>query len=935
MFNSKIKRLPALRSAVNYQQQLYQVQQSVQSKKSELETLIANARQTASHGELADLYQTSVMAYTASEFWANNVQMVPFDLLDKNGEPVPKESNLAISVWLRSPQFAQFMRRTELTMRFWGYSLGWKRRNIFDVTRRVDWVNPFNYRRESSWFGGLQYFSLTSGRGQKNEVGILYPSDAVYITGFSFDDEYDGVSSAEVAFLEASTEPELAMTRLVSFRNMAMPLLTVQPAVDQPGYEDDEAEGLKTSDNASFQDFFIRLFKGSRNVGKTLATAFRYEYQQLQPPYKDMVLNEQKKDIQESITQAFQLDAAFFTAGTANYAELEGKYKWWLKQQLRPRLIVYGDALTEQICDVELPGYTIAPDLTDVLREDEAAKIATVKEKQSALIITIGQAQEAMGQEIDETIADYYLIEGVPVPKAEVPNLWRTKFNTPAAPQLPAAPAVTEVTTDAEKALEPEVAPPATGKPLWIGLDLTNDPDLIALQQSLQSANPAIKWNTPEEFHTTLVYVPIASDEQVTTLQDLLTGFEFPALALNIGSINSFASPTGDYTIHFQIRSNTALYDLQRQLYDLCVEAGMAIPTYSRPMEYTPHITMGQAPEKLRQTFKSKIKVEPVGLCVDVDKAELIRIAPGEGYDPTPPDDDPTDKESLTVETGDAAKSAAPVYVPVEVFKEIEVAVRKAAKGQAFTPVHLTTHTAAYIKALKSVGMDDLMVIEGAKGHHVRVTAAKALSTTRSNFEKALVDLFQKDIKKPVFISRMDVLLERYCRQAMIDGFADGGIEDIDLDDPDDVSAAAALRWLEAHIDDQKQYVKGVADKLFSDESLSDEEIESNKPILWWNKSVVQAYNYGLVDASGNTLGEFKQVKSTIDTCVDCVNLRGQKRRMFDWNRYFEGDLPPSSKTFCQGFNCGDMLVPASGKVSAGKLPRLHGASKSAHHVHA
>lgn len=912
---------------ITHGRRLANSQTAVRAAKSEIEQAIATARYNATSGELSSLYRTSVLAYTAASFWANNIQSVPFGLYDPNGNSVDPKSDLSLNKLLRSPAFAKTMWRTELTLRFWGWSLSRKRRTIvFDDLRQIDWVNPNLVNRHTSSRGGLNYFSVYPGRGQTVEIGRLYPRDAVYFTEFSFDDEFDGVSSAEVAFLEASTEPEIALTRLSAFRNLALPLLAVQPALEQlPDVDSDESAEDRIIE---VQNFFRRMFKGAVNAGRTLVSYIRLEYQQFGYPHKDLVLKEQRQDIQESIAQAFQANIEFFTTGQTTFAELEGKYNIWLSRNLKPRVIRYGHVLTEQLCEVEPDyyGYTIRPELSGILREDESAKLDVIKEKQQSLIVTIGRAQELAGEKPDPALANAYLIDGVPVPQTEVANYWRYKLGQPAAPLAATSSDFWGNTGDGDKAVEPKPEPeppPANGKKLWIGLDLADNPDLIGLQHTLQHVHPAVKWKEANSFHVTLIYAPSVTDAQIAELQTLLTDFELPKLALNVGSVNSFASPSGQWALHFMIRSNLALSELQKELVALCEQAGIALPTHS--LEYKPHVTMGESPQKIYQKFKSNIKVRPAAMDLDVDEQNLISIMPGESYagDETEP------------EAEEATKSATYTHVPTKVLREIELAVVRARKNRHFDPVLITPYTAAYIKGLKSFGFDDSMVIEGAKWHYVRVAAAKALSKTRSDFEPALVALFKKDITKSVFVSRMDILLERYCRQALVDGFADGGIEGIDLDDPEDVSAAAALRWLSSHITDQKQYIRGVADKLFSDESISDDEIEQNKPTMWFNKSVAPAYNYGLVDASGNALGEFKQVKDTVDTCVDCVALRGQKRRMFDWNRYFEGDLPPSSKTFCQGFNCGDMIVPASGKVSEGKLPRLHGGAKSAHlHEH-
>jgi hypothetical protein len=98
-------------------------------------------------------------------------------------------------------------------------------------------------------------------------------------------------------------------------------------------------------------------------------------------------------------------------------------------------------------------------------------------------------------------------------------------------------------------------------------------------------------------------------------------------------------------------------------------------------------------------------------------------------------------------------------------------------------------------------------------------------------------------------------------------------------------------------------------------------------PPMWWNLSVNPAYNEGVTRASKDSLGEFNW-GSTAESCIDCTTLNGKRYRFSEWLEHFGGELVPSNKTACGGFNCKCRIRPAKGKRTPGAIPPLRGYHK-------
>jgi 2'-5' RNA ligase len=271
---------------------------------------------------------------------------------------------------------------------------------------------------------------------------------------------------------------------------------------------------------------------------------------------------------------------------------------------------------------LQMDSYEFAFDIDRVLAtmRQTTERSGRVRAEYAEGLITFNQAQVQLGYDAVPGGDFYVMRPGVVVVQADQLSNVAALLPLPApampfgAPPgmasvaLPAAPVV-----DANKDATP-AAP--VGQPLHIGLTLANQPDLMQLQTRVKQlvGDSECRWNTPDDFHVTLVYAPAASDEQVAQVKAALEQLDVPELALHVGSLGVFDN-VGEHAVHFKLRSPNDLKDFQQQVYDLCKQTGLATSAYSNPSGYTPHITMGYTVQNLKPiVFSSKLRVQPDAL---------------------------------------------------------------------------------------------------------------------------------------------------------------------------------------------------------------------------------------------------------------------------------------------------------------------------------
>lgn len=370
-----------------------------------------------SQRDIADLYATSVFLYACANFWADAVSGAKW-IAYKDGLQVGDEHPLQKLL----NNSGDLMRRSELTRIMFGRNLIRKERNLQQRVYYLKWVNPLIYRLDIG-SEGLEGYKLYPSRYHVEVADYIEPRDAIYSNEIDFEDDYDGIAPAEVAFLQASSEVELGTTTLAWFRNSLFMGGIFQPASDTPAGADYKGAVQP------FIELLKNLFQGSQNAGRTLVQSLRWEYTQLQQDFDKVSLSTTYESIRQNVSIATGVPVEFITTGQANYAEIQGKINLWYQLRLTPVLKRYAEDFTRQLAVEFGDGFTVEPDISELLRIDDGTKLELVERKVNAALISLFDAQKELGNKSpDSNLLGLYMVQGVPVPASELKNLWRYQY---------------------------------------------------------------------------------------------------------------------------------------------------------------------------------------------------------------------------------------------------------------------------------------------------------------------------------------------------------------------------------------------------------------------------------------------------------------------------------------------------------------------------
>jgi phage portal protein BeeE/2'-5' RNA ligase len=484
---------------------------------------------------------------------------------------------------------------------------------------------------------------------------------------------------------------------------------------------------------------------------------------------------------------------------------------------------------------------------------------------------------------------------GLQLPPGVVPSVTVNPMGTPNL-----------LTSGALPAEQPE--PQKGAASLCVMLSLANNPDLIDLQKRLKVMypDPSIKWNDPSDFHITMLYAPAIDDMQIDELVNVLPETSIEGLSLKVGSLHCFDN-VGEHALHFRIARNSTLLDAQASLYDTCEAIGLQTSGYSRPGQYTPHITMGYMPEKIgRITFHGKISVTPDKVICSVERG-------GEDEIVYPLEDETVDIPSKAHDHHHNPDYVFEKALPVEewrrkALKELKQALRRVREGKSFTP-DLMKHTKHLISRediplFSPIDPSMFFDVLFARVRHdpLKATLArldtaftlKDFTGTKQEFEDefllSIADRKDGSITSSQLSSALNAVIDGLGRQAYLDGLTDGGVSDAELDDDDRESIG--MLTLEA-----KGYVADFVSKF---ETYSDIQLDG-KPREWAAGTLQKFYQRGLAAADANGTYIWRR-GPTENGCEDCVRLDGTKARMKTWLK--NGLLPQSQKLSCYGLNC-------------------------------
>lgn len=393
---------------------------NTQALRAEIERYIATSRPQATSRDLTNLYQTAPSVYAVSNYRATNVAAVKMLVKDKKSGETLDPTNPAAAIFERG--YYNFMYRSEVTNYFWGRNLLYIQRNMFGNPVQMRWINPNMYDVDTTSRHGLRSFRIYHAGSNYQTVTDeprIYPRDAVYMNGLDFDDDYDGVAEAEVAFLAGGMTVEAATTAFSFFRNMAIPAAIAQPEAG--------ASTPSEPDKNALTAFLRRTFQGAMNAGRVLVSPSRWQWIILQSKFDDLAMPELIKSAREDVFIVSGTPMVLVLSGASSYAEFEGARRAWLQNWLVPRLWLYAGIFTEQLAR-QFGDYVVEPDLNSIpgLKEDKATLVNTTNAQVQGGYMTLADAQRATGVEkVDTALEGLYLINGVLYHRTQLEALQR------------------------------------------------------------------------------------------------------------------------------------------------------------------------------------------------------------------------------------------------------------------------------------------------------------------------------------------------------------------------------------------------------------------------------------------------------------------------------------------------------------------------------
>jgi HK97 family phage portal protein len=948
---------------------------------------------------LAVAFLVSVWAFRCVSVRARMVGSTPWRIIDKDTQKVvcdSKDPNPTPLIGkaiqnVRLKQDAGLFELWEYSLCIWGETYLEKVRTPkpFEFPAGLRWLNPVDVSPID--IGGLLDGLIYRGAG--GYTVQLARDEFIISRMFNPIDPTRGTSPMEVALQSITIDANAKAFIRQNYRNFSYIPLIIRPKEGSIDLSQDEVNELARTISTKWM--------GVQNVGRVQVLGTPLDVTTINPTKLDDQLHTSDSLVRD-ICSAFGVPRSLAgDTDSAQYKANDDVLEWFYRVTLKPELDIIEDTMNLVVMPFfdETGQYLFEFDHSqyEFITDADQTRQELLAQRLNTTAITLYDYQKQSGVEAPPLeFQNLWKVEGFSgfVPTSELPKLWKYGVLDGVGTVFSSQVAAADTPSSTEPAQLPQKTPiaiPAVdevetrdGRALCIALDLANHPDLIALQQHVKRLIPDehVQWNSPDSFHITLVYAPTVSSEQFVAALDAVTAIPVPDLSLHVGSLASFDS-VRQYAVHFRIRRSVELLNYQAEIADTLREMGIGLSAYSVPEQYKPHITMCYAPDKVRITYHSQLRVSPAGLVVwDGNEKEVYRtglnddaVTNSSGEIAVLPQSDIDNNAQAAADEFDRfvkftrnrthiERAFVWQHVDEELYRQIEAdivtddAVTRHAEVMRWQmtlqaragilPKRLPDKVDALVKVYRSACMQLLAQSEHRRAHGLpdidglltdaiesavrsftlSVLSARALTKERARFETEFYRLVRRAqlgrINENTLSADLFAFITRFCFAVMVDGYSDGGVPDHELTPRD-------LDWLDAHIEQQRPYVTQFAAEIFAageDEALSSK-LVNDRAKLWWNKSIMPAYNEGLARAAADMMATFVQGR-TQEKCRDCVQLNNRTYRFSEWFAYFGRQLVPCELTECQGWNCQCSIVPTPNKRrTAGRIPRLYGPKRS------
>jgi HK97 family phage portal protein len=606
---------------------------------------------------LSRAYGASAAALACTEKSSNVAASFPLIAADPSDNPLVASP---LSYFLKH-QSGLIVKNSVTSLYIWGRNYLQKQYNSSGYPTGLKWINPVDVREMTDGQNRILYYDVLTPAYRYERVAVR---DMLYMQLFDTRSNGRGLSKFEQAWRQLSIDFGLVTYAAAFLTNGAHPdgFLSFDVEVSDELFKQAQIDW--------------KVFKGAANAHKTAVMPPGARWTSIQSVPEDLALTELKGIEREDICAIFEVDpmlvglkgAADPLSANSTYSAAEINFIRNVMLPLMKLLILpalntqwahsdfdVDDYYTVKVDETAIPALAeanlvkaqTAQSLTDnnLLDYDEGRKILGYTSRTGYFIRTPEEAlavfesggisyyefrEYTMGIEPGDDSTDMVMIGGQLFPRARLLELAHANADriiqisqmpapwTVQPPPTPPAPAQLPATTD-------EVRTDLNS--LCIGLDLSNHPDLIALQGRVREfyRDAEVQWNAPDDFHITLLYAPAVDEAKMRQIWAQVRQLEMPTLDLVIGSLKTFDN-LGNYALHFRLRRSAALLAFQSALYDMVIGQGVEVSAYSTPTTYTPHITMGYMSQRPRAvTFNSKIQVAPTQIIVWQDDDVMFR----------------------------------------------------------------------------------------------------------------------------------------------------------------------------------------------------------------------------------------------------------------------------------------------------------------------
>ena len=683
---------------------------------------------------LANAYSAGVTAWAAQNVRATHLAQLPIIAADMDRNPLERSP---LDTFIRKS--IQFLWWIETSLLIWGKFYLRKVRNRHGFPSQLEWINPLDITYRTIYRNGKHEIIAFRIFGRAEEVAL---HDMIFGHLFNPLIPHDGISPFEMVMHQINAEFNLIRYAESFFVNSTRPdgILSFSGGVVSEAEVDKVEQDMKEL-RGSKNAFKTLIVTAQNAVGE-----WRWEPMTVAPT--DLAMDTFRGIIREEILAAFSVDPVMVGMATAadplsannTYREIFSKHTEFTSlPRLRFILGILNDQWVSKDFHLLDAPIQLIPDRAEIdsvlyatsdrsqLARDNAGsglwtynegrehtgkqpiEIVVKRDPTNAIeafqagLIKRSQAQIDIGAPAD-TVIDGYIYDLDPSYTMNEPPIFGSlNFQQPPQPPAPSplptlpspppaiAPATPMPIPVLPAAITPlgereEPAAPERSVELSVTLSLANNPDLIGLQRTLmQRGLDGIRWIDADKFHVTVLHIPITTMSDIRQFVDAATTYldKPPALSLGVGSLASF-DKIGEHAIHFRIKKNSGLLELQESLYRVALDVGMVPSSYTMPSGYKPHITIGYAPSKVKLIpFEAKFKVQPTAL--DVSRQDE-------------PGGDWTTLKQVDM-TGHLAARAKRTDNVVSELNAWLKRVKHHGADAAFTTVHVPDYLSAYVQS--------------------------------------------------------------------------------------------------------------------------------------------------------------------------------------------------------------------------------------------